>query len=230
MRIAKFISNAGVCSRRDAEKLILKGKVKINSVICNSLSTKVDLNDKIFVNNKNIKLDNTVRLWKMYKPIKYICSNKDPEKRATVFSLIPKNFPRLISIGRLDYMSEGLLLFTNNGDFARKIELPSSKILRIYKVCLKGKIDKKMINRINNGIKIDEINYNQVQIKIDKYNLDSTWIIFELLEGKNREIRNICKYFKLSIMKLIRVQYGSIKLLNEKEGEIKEIKKFSLKL
>ena len=134
MRIAKYIANAGVCSRREAEKLIEREKVFINDICCEHPSTKVSLEDKIVVNKKVIQLDREIRLWKMYKPPKIICTNHDPQKRKTIFNLIPKNFPRLISIGRLDYMSEGLILFTNNGDFARKYELPSSNILRVYRV------------------------------------------------------------------------------------------------
>ena len=212
MRIAKFISNAGICSRRNAEKLILEGKVIINNKICDKPNINVKLNDKILVNNKIISINKSIRVWKMYKPIKTICSNNDPQKRKTVFDLMPSNLPRLISIGRLDFMSEGLLLFTNNGDIARKFELPSSNLLRVYRVCLNGIINKQKINRINSGLTIEGIHYNKIKIEIEKSTSNSTWVLFKLLEGKNREIRNICKYFKWKITRLIRVQYGNIKL------------------
>tara|TARA_Y100000590_G_C15639092_1_gene984225 strand:+ start:280 stop:972 length:693 start_codon:yes stop_codon:yes gene_type:complete len=227
MRIAKYISNAGICSRRDAEKLILKGKVLINNSICNQPNTNIDLKDKIKINNKLIKINNIIRLWKMYKPIKILCTNKDPNKRRTVFDLMPKNFPRVISIGRLDYMSEGLLLFTNNGDFARKLELPSSNFLRKYRLCLKNKIDNKDIRIINKGVTISGINYNKIKIKVEKKNDKYTWLIINLFEGKNREIRNICKHFKWQIIKLIRIQYASISLEKQKPGQIIEVKNFS---
>ena len=226
MRIAKFISNAGICSRRNAEKLILEGKVIINNKICDKPNINVNLNDKILVNNKIISINKSIRVWKMYKPIKTICSNNDPQKRKTVFDLIPSNLPRLISIGRLDFMSEGLLLFTNNGDIARKFELPSSNFLRVYRVCINGMINKQKINKINSGIEIEGIHYNKIKIEIEKSTLNRTWVVFKLQEGKNREIRNICRYFKWKISRLIRVQYGNIKLSKLKPGNLVEIKNY----
>ena len=230
MRIAKYIANAGVCSRREAEKLIEKKKVFINNVCCIHPSTKVTTNDKIVIDNKIIKIDKLIRLWKMYKPPKIICTNNDPQKRKTIFSLIPKNYPRLISIGRLDYMSEGLLLFTNNGDYARKYELPSSNILRVYRVCINGDINNEDLKKINSGIVIKNIEYNKVKIRIEKFQQPYTWLIFKMKEGKNREIRNICEFFLWNIVNLVRIQYGSIRLIKQKPGEIIEIKNFNQEL
>jgi len=226
MRIAKYISNAGLCSRREAEKLIERKKVFINDICCDHPSSKVNINDKIVVNKKILKIEKKIRLWKMYKPKKIICTNDDPQKRKTIFDLIPKNYPRLISIGRLDFMSEGLMLFTNNGDFARKYELPSSNILRVYRVCINGTIKPDDISLINHGIKIKNINYNKVNLRLEKFKQPYTWLIFKLKEGKNREIRNICDYFLWNIVSLIRIQYGSIKLIKQKPGEIIEIESF----
>ncbi len=224
IRIAKFIANAGFCSRRQAEQLIEDKKVKINQYLCNHPSSTVSENDIITVENKIIKTPKTIRLWKLYKPIKYICSTKDERNRKKIFDLIPKNFPRMISIGRLDFMSEGLLLLTNNGDYSRNLELPSKEFERIYRVCITGKIEQKNLEEINKGIKINKIFYKKIKIKIDKSNKDFTWLIVRLKEGKNREIRNICKYFSWQIVKLIRIQYGPYKLGNLKKGQIKEIK------
>jgi len=230
MRIAKYISNAGYCSRRDAEKLILNGKVYINSVLCNKPNINVNINDKILVEKKLIKYELNIKLWKFYKPSKVICTNKDPQKRKTIFDILPKNFPRVISVGRLDYMSEGLLLLTNNGDYARKLELPSSNILRIYRVCVKGDIKLNIIKKINKGVFINGIHYKKISTKIEKIQYPYTWIIFKLREGKNREIRNICKFYKWNIVKLIRIQYGLIKLSKQKLGEIEEVKNIFSKL
>ena len=223
IRIAKYIANAGYCSRRDAEKLIEDRLVKINDQLCVHPSNTVTEKDKITVGKKIIKLNQTIKLWKIYKPIKYICSTKDEQNRKKIFDLIPKNFPRTISIGRLDFMSEGLLLLTNNGDFARKLELPAKGYERIYRVCIRGKIDAKNLEQINNGIKIDGIFYKKIKIKIDKSNKNFMWLIAKLKEGKNREIRNICKYFSWHIVKLIRIQYGPYKLGHLKVGQIEEI-------
>ena len=226
MRIAKYISNAGYCSRRDAEKLIENGKVYLNNVLCEKSNINVDPDDKISIGKKIIRLENNIKLWKLYKPPKVICTNKDPQKRKTIFDILPENFPRVISVGRLDFMSEGLLLLTNNGDYARKLELPSSNILRVYRLCIKGNINDAMIAKINRGLSINGIHYKKVLAKIEKFQKQYTWINFKLKEGKNREIRNICKFFKWNVVKLIRIQYGSIKLCNQKSGEIQEVKKF----
>ena len=224
MRIAKFIANAGLCSRREAEKLIEDRIVKINNKVCLHPSDTVNYNDNITIRKKKIIFQTRIRIWKMYKPIKFICSTKDDRDRKKIFDLVPKDFPRMISIGRLDFMSEGLLLLTNNGDYSRNLELPSKGYERIYRVCIRGKIDKKDIEKINIGLKIENIIYKKIKIKIDKSNKIFTWLIVKLREGKNREIRNICKHFSWQIVKLIRIQYGPYKLGNLKEGKIEEIK------
>ena len=224
MRIAKYIANAGICSRRDAEKLVLEKKVKINGSLCIKVGTIVKESDQIKVYEKIIKNNKILRLWKLYKPIKYICTTNDPQNRKTVFNLIPKNYPRLISVGRLDYMSEGLLLFTNNGDLARKLELPSSNYKRIYKLCINGKIKIDELNKINKGITINKILYKKINISKLNFKNNQTWLLVKLWEGKNREIRNICNHFKWNIIKLIRIQYGSYKLNYLSVGKIKEIK------
>ena len=226
MRIAKYISNAGYCSRREAEKLIDQKKVYINDICCNHQSTLVNEKDKIVIQNQIIKLQKKVRLWKMYKPKKTICTNSDPQNRKTIFSLIPKNYPRMISIGRLDFMSEGLMLLTNNGEMARNYELPSSNIIRIYRVCIRGVIDSKDLAIINKGVTINKINYKKIKVKIEKIATPYTWLIFKMTEGKNREIRKLCDYFLWNIVNLVRIQYGSIKLTDLKPGEVIEVKKF----
>ena len=224
MRIAKYIANAGFCSRREAEKLIENKVVKINNILCIHPSNTVNSNDKVTIGGKIIKIINTIRVWKIYKPIKFICSTKDEQNRKKIFELVPKNLPRMISIGRLDFMSEGLLLLTNNGDYSRNLELPNKGYERIYRVCLRGNVEKKDIENINKGIKINNVIYERIKIKIDKSNKNFTWLIAKLKEGKNREIRNICNYFSWKIVKLIRIQYGPYKLGNLKEGQIEEIK------
>ena len=136
IRISKYLSSAGICSRRDAEKLIVEKKIKINNQLCVHPSHKVSDLDVIKVNNKIVKKINEVEVWKLYKPIKYICSTKDNLGRKKIFDLLPNNIGKLISVGRLDYMSEGLILLTNNGDYSRYLEHPSSNIERIYRVCI----------------------------------------------------------------------------------------------
>ena len=228
MRIAKYISNAGYCSRRDAEKLVLEKKVYVNNKLCQKPNTNVNYNDNILVCGKTLKLSSQIKLWKLYKPTNVICTNKDPKKRKTIFDILPKNLPRLISIGRLDFMSEGLILLTNNGDFARKMELPSSNILRVYRACIKGRVSEDVIKKINFGISINGIFYKKIKVKIEKKTNLNYWLIFKLREGKNREIRNICKFYKWNVIKLIRLQYGPIRLTKQNPGQIEEIKNIPL--
>ena len=225
MRIAKYIANAGICSRREAERLIENKQIKINDHLCIHPSTQVGEKDEIKLRGRLIKNNKSLRIWKLYKPVKYICTNKDPKKRKTIYNLIPKNYPRLISIGRLDYMSEGLLLFTNNGDFARKLELPSSKYMRVYRVCIRGPVNQEDIKAINKGISINKFQYKKIFVRVENYSNPYTWLIIKLKEGKNREIRKVCDYFSWNIVKLIRIQYGPYRLLNLKKGQLIEIKK-----
>ncbi len=225
IRISKFISSAGFCSRREAEKLIFDGKVLINGEVCNHPSRKIDDEDVIKINNKIIKKNKKIELWKMYKPVKYICSTKDNlKKRKKVFDLLPKYLPRLISIGRLDYMSEGLLLFTNSGEYSRFLEMPSSNFERIYRVCISGNIRNSDVRKVNQGIKINGILYNKVKLKIEKKSNNYAWLVFNLKEGKNREIRNICNNFSWKINKLLRIGFGPYKLGKLRVGQVEKIK------
>ncbi len=230
IRIAKFISNSGYCSRREAEKLILDGKVLINSKICEHPSHKVKDKDIVKVNNKIIKKIHKIELWKLYKPIKYICSTKDNLKRKKIFDLLPKELSKLISVGRLDYMSEGLILLTNSGDYSRYLELPSSNIERVYRVFINGEVKDSDIKKINRGVTINKIKYKKAKLFIEKNSKNSTCLIFKLKEGKNREIRNICNFFSWNIIKLLRIEYGPYKLGNLKIGQIEKIKIINYKL
>ena len=227
IRISKYLSSAGICSRRDAEKLIVEKKIKINNKVCLHPSHKVSNLDIIKVNNKIVKKANKVEVWKLYKPIKYICSTKDNLGRKKIFDLLPKNIGQLISVGRLDYMSEGLILLTNNGDYSRYLEHPSSNIERIYRVCINGNVQNTDLQKINKGITIKEINYKKIKVTFEKKNKNHSWLIFKLKEGKNREIRNICNYFLWNIVKLIRIGYGPYKLGRLKEGQFQKLNSIS---
>ncbi len=224
IRIAKYISNSSYCSRRQAEKLIDDGQVKINSQVCTHPSQKVNNEDIIKINNKIIKINNKTEIWKLYKPIKYICSNNDNLKRKKIFDLLPNKLVNLKSVGRLDFMSEGLILLTNNGDYSRYLELPSTNLERVYRVCIINDVRSSDVKKVNNGIIIDGVQYNKVKILVEKKNKGYLWLVFKLREGKNREIRNICKFFSWSIIKLIRISYGPYQLGNLKVGELKKIK------
>ncbi len=226
IRISKYLSSAGYCSRRDAEKLIMEKKIKINNQICIHPSYKVNEADTIKVNNKIIKKSDKIEIWKLYKPVKYICSTKDNFDRKKIFDLLPNNLNKLISVGRLDYMSEGLILLTNNGDYSRYLEHPSSNIERTYRVCISSKIRNSDLQKINRGITIKGISYKKIKVRYDRKIKNYNWLVFKLKEGKNREIRNICNYFSWNIVKLVRIGYGPYKLGQLKEGQIIKSRKF----
>ena len=193
IRISKYLSSAGICSRRDAEKLIVEKKIKINNQVCLHPSHKVSNLDIIKVNNKIVKKINKVEVWKLYKPIKYICSTKDNLGRKKIFDLLPKNIGQLISVGRLDYMSEGLILLTNNGDYSRYLEHPSSNIERIYRVCLNSNVQNTDLQKINTGITIKEINYKKIKVAFEKKLKNHSWLIFKLKEGQFEKLNSISK-------------------------------------
>jgi len=220
-RLAKVISNAGVCSRRDAEKLIIEGQVKVDGITILSPAINVDISNQIEVSGTLINNIQKPRLWIYYKPVGLITTHKDPLSRKTVFEDLT-GLPRVISIGRLDLNSEGLLLLTNNGDLARQFELPSSRLKRVYHVRAYGNPDILLKSDYKN-LEIDGIFYNPESIKLLKQNKTNAWFEVVLFEGKNREIRRIFEYFGLKVNKLIRVQYGSFTISNLKPGDYKEI-------
>ena len=219
-RIAKIIAESGFCSRRQAEKLIISGKVFVNSIKINTPAYFVDENDKILVEGKLIKKTNKTELFILHKPKGVIVSSGDPQGRKTIYDIIPNNMKQLHYIGRLDFNTEGLLLLTNNGSLKRFLELPVNKIERIYKVKVYGNINNLDSKKLEKGITIDSIKYGPIIINVLDNQGKNTWINVKLKEGKNREIRKIMSHFHLHINDLIRTNFGPFKLSNLKRGEI----------
>ncbi len=220
-RIAKVIAGSGFCSRRDAEKLIAEGRVKIDGVVLIT-PAKTVTDEKITIDDKPLKASTAPRLFLYYKPIGLVTSHRDEKGRDTVFDKLPKNMPRVISVGRLDLNSEGLLLLTTDGKTARKFELPSSGYKRVYRVRVFGLVQINELKKLSKGITIDGVKYAPLEVEIDKLSTNS-WLKITLHEGKNREIRKILKHFSLEVNRLIRVEYGDYKLGDLKPGEIREI-------
>ena len=223
MRLSKFLAHAGYCSRREAEKIIKDDKVIINNVICNDFSYQVDEKDEVYIGNTHVVGQSEIELYILNKPKGYITSRKDELDRKTVYDLLPDNKQHLISIGRLDYNTEGLLLFTNNGDYARYYELPKNKISRTYKVKVYGNIQNSYIKKIKDGITIDGITHNVDEITLEKKLNTNNWFIMKLTEGKNREIRKIFESLNLVVNRIIRTHYGKYSIVNMKLGEFKEV-------
>ncbi len=226
IRIAKFIADAGLCSRREAERWIELGRVKVNDQLLETPACKVSEGDVISVDNKTVPwpLQKERRLWAFHKPVGCLTTNYDPKGRKTVFDYLPKDMPRVVTVGRLDYNTEGLLLLTNSGELARALELPSSKIKRVYKVKLHGAFQQNMLARIVPHIIIDGIQYNVENIELLSVQGKQVWIQITLLEGKNREIRRIFEHLGMQVSKLIRVEFAGIKLDDLKAGQVREIK------
>jgi len=218
--ITKKIAHSGLCSRREAKQLVKDGHVKINGEVVCVPTTKVTLEDKITVNNKDLKSIDQPKIWLFHKPVGFITTNKDPQNRPTIFDLLPKDMPRVVSVGRLDMNSEGLLLLTNNGELARYFELPKNAIKRKYHVRVFGVIEMKKLAAIAGGCEIDGIKYGRIEVSMLKQGLSNSWIELTLEEGKNREIRKVLAHFGLKISRLKRVQYGEYELGDLKKGEV----------
>ena len=223
-RIAKVIARDTKYSRREVEKLILDGRVKIDETIIYKPNVNVTSANTILLDNKKINFKQQIQLYKYYKPRGFLVTHSDPENRNTIFDNLPKKFENMITVGRLDYDSEGLLLMTNNGDIKRKMELPNNNWKRIYRVRVYGKVNKDIVLKLRKGLKIKTIQYKPIDAKIDNESNSYTWLTMSLTEGKNREIRNIFEYFGMSVTRLIRVAYGPYKLNNLIKGEVAKIK------
>ena len=223
MRLSKFLAHSGYCSRREAEQFIQKNKVIINGNTCNDFSYQVKKNDEVFIGKTQIKEQRKIELYALNKPRGYITSKKDELDRKTVYDLIPLDKKNLLTIGRLDFNTEGLLLFTNNGEQKRYFELPKNKITRTYEVKVYGNINSSDIEKIEAGITIKGIKHQVKQITLIKKLKTNNWLRIKLVEGKNREIRKIFESLGFVVNRIIRTHYGSYSLNKIKRGEFKKM-------
>ncbi|PWR25960.1 pseudouridine synthase [Zavarzinia aquatilis] len=223
-RIAKYLARAGICSRRDAEKLIEEGKVAVDGVTLNSPAFKVTGAERITVDGKVVGTPAKARLWRFHKPRGLVVSHKDDQGRVTVFDFLrSQGLPRVISVGRLDLNSEGLLLLTNDGELARKLELPSNGWVRHYKVRVAGEIDVGRLEALKKGITIDGVRYGSIEVEIDRIGGLNAWLYVSLTEGKNREIRKVMDHLRLSVNRLLRVSYGPFDIEKLEAGDVAPI-------
>lgn len=227
-RIAKVIARSGYCSRREAEKLIEEGAVKVNGKIIDSPAINIT-DESIKIYNKLINPKLPTKMWLFHKPKGYIVTNKDPQGRKTIFSLLPSNMPRVITIGRLDMDTEGLLLLTNNGELARYIELPSTGWSRQYRVKVHGDTTRIPTEELKE-ITIDGVKYGPIKIVVEKdTGTTNKWLKITINEGKNREVRKTMEYYGLKVMKLIRISFGPFHLGSLPLGAIKPVSSKALK-
>ena len=231
-RIAKVMARAGLCSRREAERWIAEGRVRLNGKVLETPAVTVTAADEIVVDGKALKKPEQARLWRLHKPVGLVTSHSDEQGRRTVFDELPPEMPRVVSVGRLDMMSEGLLLLTNDGELARRLEHPSGGWVRRYDVLVHGLVDEKALAALNDGVTIEGMRYGPIVATLGKRTgpsptkkgAESTvWINLALTEGKNREVRRVIAHLGLTVRRLVRVGYGPFQLGNLRPGVVEEV-------
>lgn len=223
-RIAKVLARAGVASRRDVERMIAAGRIAKDGEILKSPAFLVAGVEGITVDGRPVVAQDATRIWRHHKPFGVVTTHSDPQGRPTVFDRLPRDLPRVISVGRLDQNTEGLLLLTNDGELARWLELPSSGWLRHYRVRVSGFVDPFKLVELGEGITLDGVVYGPVEANIeDTPAIDGTWLTITIGEGKNREVRKILRHLELSVLQLIRVGFGPFALGDLRKGAVEEV-------
>lgn len=228
-RIAKVLARAGVGSRRAVERMIEAGMVKIDGRIVESPATLITSVEGITVDDQAVAEPEPARLWIYHKPTGRLTTYFDPEGRPTIFEALPANIPRVISVGRLDLNTEGLLLLTNDGGLARWLELPSTGWVRTYRVRVNGRFHHKRLEEISKGVTIEGVNYRKVEIELDDRKEGvNQWLTIKIREGKNREVRKLLEYAGMTVTRLLRTSYGPFELKKLQRGSIEEVAKSEL--
>jgi 23S rRNA pseudouridine2605 synthase len=225
MRIAKAMARAGLCSRRDAERWIEEGRVRVNGITLTSPARDVTPRDRIEVDGALLPGAEPARLWRYHKPRGCVTTHRDPEGRPTVFERLPPDLPRVISIGRLDFNTEGLLLLTNDGELARHLELPATGWLRRYRVRAFGDVTQAQLDALKDGVELDGVRYGPVEATLDQVQGSNVWLSIGLREGKNREVRNILASLQLTVNRLIRVSFGPFQLADLEEDTVEHVRR-----
>jgi 23S rRNA pseudouridine2605 synthase len=223
-RIAKAIARAGLASRREAETWIEAGRVAVNGAVIRSPALNVSPDDQITIDGRRLPSRERTRLFLYHKPRGLVTTHADPQGRQTIFGALPKELPRLLSVGRLDINTEGLLLLTNDGGLARVLELPATGWLRRYRVRVHGQARAEELARLRDGITVDGVRYGSIDAELDRVQGANAWITFAMREGKNREVKNVLGHLGLAVNRLIRVSFGPFQLGDLPEGAIAEVK------
>src|SRR5581483_9378498 len=223
-RIAKVLARAGLASRRDAEEMVTQGRVAVNGRIINSPALDITTNDVVTVDGAPLPPRERTRLFLYHKPRGLMTTHADPEGRPTVFDNLPEGLPRLISVGRLDFNTEGLLLLTNDGGLARALELPETGWLRRYRVRAHGEVTQGQLDELKKGVEVDGVKYGPIDATLERDQGANVWLVFAIREGKNREVRNVMAHLGLEVNRLIRISYGPFQLAELEEGLVEEVK------
>jgi 23S rRNA pseudouridine2605 synthase len=228
-RIAKVIARAGLASRREAEAWIAAGRVAVNGEVIATPARNVTAADRIAVDGEPLPARERTRLFLYHKPRGLLTTHVDPGGRPTIFSGLPAGLPRLVSVGRLDLNTEGLLLLTNDGGLARVLELPATGWLRRYRVRAHGRVEQEQLDRLRQGITIDGVRYGSIEATVDRTQGANVWLTFAIREGKNREVKNVLGHLGLAVNRLIRVSFGPFQLGEIAEGGIEEVRTRTLR-
>ena len=228
-RIAKVLARAGVASRREVERMINQGRIAVDGTMLTTPAFLITGSENITVDGKPIEAKQAPRLWRYHKPAGLLTTHNDPGGRPTVFENLPKNLPRVISVGRLDMTSEGLLLLTNDGELARKMELPKTGFARRYRARAYGKPTQAKLDKLKHGVDIDGIKTGPIEAVLDKQQGTNAWINVTIREGKNREVRRALETIGLKVNRLIRISYGPIQLNDLERGNVEEIRSKTLR-
>lgn len=230
-RIAKAMARAGIASRREVERLIGLGRVAVNGKILDTPATLVTREDVITVDGKPISAAQATRVWRYHKPSGLVTSHGDPQGRPTVFDALPSSLPRVISVGRLDLNTEGLLILTNDGELSRALELPSTELVRQYRARARGRVTQAQLDTLKDGVTVDGVRYGPVEATLDKAKPTAEgekasanlWISVSITEGKNREVRKVLEHLGLTVNRLIRLAYGPFQLGTLPVGAVEEV-------
>src|SRR5262245_15437107 len=223
-RIAKVIARAGLASRREAEAWIAAGRVAVNGAVIASPAVNVGPRDRVTVDGAALPTRERTRLFLYHKPRGLVTTHQDPQGRPTIFAALPRHLPRLISVGRLDLNTEGLLLLTNDGGLARALELPATAWLRRYRVRAHGRVTQAQLDALRHGVTVDGVRYGAIETSLDRQQGANVWLTFAIREGKNREVRNVLGHLGLQVNRLIRVSYGPFQLGELAEGAVEEVR------
>ena len=222
-RIAKVMARGGLCSRRQAERWIAEGRVSVDGEVLTTAAVTVTAENTVLVDGRPLAPPAETRLWRYHKPTGVLTTHRDTHGRPTVFESLPADLPRLVSVGRLDLNSEGLLLLTNDGGLARTLELPATGWVRRYRVRVFGAVDEARLENLDKGVRVGGVTYGAIRARLDSRRGGNAWLSVSLTEGRNREVRKVMEHLGLRVNRLIRIAYGPFQLGNLKRGDVAEV-------
>jgi 23S rRNA pseudouridine2605 synthase len=227
-RIAKLLARAGIASRRDIERMIADGRIALDGKTLDTPATLLTTLEGVTVDGKPVRPPAAARLWRFYKPPSCLTAANDPKGRPTIYDRLPEGLPRVIPVGRLDFMTEGLLLLTNDGELKRQLELPSTGVVRRYRARAFGDVTQDQLESLSEGVEIEGIRYGSIDANLERRTGRNCWIELALTEGKNREVRRVLAYLGLQVSRLIRTEYGPFNIYDLDTGQVGEVQREDL--